>query len=156
MAATSRACAPGFTPQFSSSSLLAALVANRWIWLVRWRTGRHREALWKSFVLPAGGGAVLAVFDDAGLPILDYARAATARWSSALPCVPPPSRVGCNKRLCRWSPRLEYFGPTMSTIDRRGADRGDYPGAKAGQQPNPSGWSKMLRKHRPHKPQFWK
>ena len=46
-----------------------------WLWLVRWRTGRHRHPLWKSLVLPAGGVThVLAAADDAVLPPLDNAR----------------------------------------------------------------------------------
>jgi hypothetical protein len=37
--------APGFTPQFSWLALVLALAATAsWAWLVRWRTGRHREA----------------------------------------------------------------------------------------------------------------
>jgi 4-amino-4-deoxy-L-arabinose transferase-like glycosyltransferase len=68
--------APGFTPQFSALPLLIALAATAcWIWLVRWRTGRHREALWKSLVLPAGGVALCwLLLMTLGLQIVDYAR----------------------------------------------------------------------------------
>jgi hypothetical protein len=42
---------------------------------VRWRAGRHRSALWKSLVLPAGGTALCwLLFMTLWLPVLDYAR----------------------------------------------------------------------------------
>ena len=51
--------APGFEPVFQPLALLAALLATlAWAWLARWRTGRHRPALWKSLVLPAAGTAL--------------------------------------------------------------------------------------------------
>ena len=75
-AANVQKLAPGFTPQFSALPLLIALAATAcWIWLVRWRTGRHREALWKSLVLPAGGVALCwLLLMTLGLQIVDYAR----------------------------------------------------------------------------------
>jgi hypothetical protein len=46
-----------------------------WLWLVRWRTGRHRAAVWKSLVLPAGGVALCwLLVMTLWLPVLDYAR----------------------------------------------------------------------------------
>ena len=51
--------APGFETSFSLLALLLAAAGTlAWLWLVRWRTGRHREALWKSMVLPASGVAL--------------------------------------------------------------------------------------------------
>ena len=51
--------APGFEPVFQWPALLAALAATlAWAWLARWRTGRHRAALWKSLVLPAAGATL--------------------------------------------------------------------------------------------------
>jgi 4-amino-4-deoxy-L-arabinose transferase-like glycosyltransferase len=66
----------GFEPMFSAPALAAATAATTaWVWLVRWRTGRHRDALWKSLVLPAGGVTLcLVLLMTLGLPILDYAR----------------------------------------------------------------------------------
>ncbi len=50
-----------------------------WGWLVRWRTGRHRAAIWKSLVLPAGGVALCwLLLMTLWLPVLDYARSYTA------------------------------------------------------------------------------
>lgn len=68
--------APGFEPSFSWLAFASALAATAaWAWLVRWRTGRHRVAIWKSLVLPAGG-AVLCwlLLMTLWLPVLDFAR----------------------------------------------------------------------------------
>ncbi|MBS0342640.1 MAG: hypothetical protein JSS56_19160, partial [Proteobacteria bacterium] len=68
--------APGFVPQYSTIALLFAVAATiAWGWLVRWRTGRHRAALWKTLVLPAGGAALCwTLVMTLWLPPLDYAR----------------------------------------------------------------------------------
>ena len=67
---------PGFVSTFSPLALLLAAVGTAaWIWLVRWRTGRHREALWKSLVLPAGGVALCWLLTmTLWLAPLDFAR----------------------------------------------------------------------------------
>ena len=72
-------------------AFIAALAGDvAWLWLVRWRTARNREAIWKSLVLPAGGAALgwLLVM-TLWLPVLDYARSyapvvqrLTAAWTS--------------------------------------------------------------------------
>lgn len=68
--------APGFVPQFSAVAFIFAVTATlAWAWLVRWRTGRHRAALWKTLVLPAGGAALCwTLVMTLWLPVLDYAR----------------------------------------------------------------------------------
>ena len=68
--------APGFVPEFSFWALLFAIGATvAWIWLVRWRTGRHQAALWKTLALPAGGAALCwMLVMTLWLPPLDYAR----------------------------------------------------------------------------------
>jgi 4-amino-4-deoxy-L-arabinose transferase-like glycosyltransferase len=68
--------APEFQPGFSALALaFAALGTLAWVWLVRWRTGRHRHPLWKSLVLPAGGVAVCwLLLMTLWLPLLDHAR----------------------------------------------------------------------------------
>ncbi len=68
--------AVGFEASFSWLALiLAAAGTLAWLWLVRWRTGRHREALWKSLALPAGGVALCwLLLMTLWLPLLDYAR----------------------------------------------------------------------------------
>jgi hypothetical protein len=68
--------APGFEGRFSALPFAVAVAATlAWLALVRWRTGRHRAALWKSLVLPAGGVALLwLLLMTLWLPLLDYAR----------------------------------------------------------------------------------
>jgi hypothetical protein len=68
--------APGFIPTFSLVALLAALAATvAWAWLVRWRTGRHQQVIWKSLVLPAGGAELCwLLLMTLWLPALDYGR----------------------------------------------------------------------------------
>ena len=68
--------APGFVPTFSIAPFLIALAASgAWFWLVKWRAGRHRAAIWKSMVLPAGGAALCwLLLMTLWLPLLDYAR----------------------------------------------------------------------------------
>jgi 4-amino-4-deoxy-L-arabinose transferase-like glycosyltransferase len=68
--------APGFEAQFSVPAFVLGLAATlAWGWLVRWRTGRHREALWRSLVLPAGGVTLVwLLMLTLWLPLLNYAR----------------------------------------------------------------------------------
>ncbi|VWX63619.1 4-amino-4-deoxy-L-arabinose transferase [Burkholderiales bacterium 8X] len=75
MAASVTRLVPGFIPSVSWLALVFALAATlAWCWLVRWRTGRHRAALWKTLVLPAGGAALCWLLGTTlWLPALDYA-----------------------------------------------------------------------------------
>lgn len=90
--------APEYVPVFSAPALaIAALGTLAWIWLVRWRTGRHRHPLWKSLVLPAGGVAVCwLLLMTLWLPLLDHARSyrpLLARLSEQIPreaCIAAP------------------------------------------------------------------
>ncbi len=68
--------APEYVSRFQALALLVALVITLiWLWLVRWRTGRHREALWKSMVLPASGVVLnWTLLMTLWLPLLDHAR----------------------------------------------------------------------------------
>lgn len=68
--------APGFVPSFSPTAFGIALAATlAWVWLVKWRAGRHRAAIWKSMVLPAGGAALCwMLLMTLWLPLLDFAR----------------------------------------------------------------------------------
>ena len=68
--------APGFEASFSWLAFLAALGATlAWAWLVKWRAGAQRAAIWKSLVLPAGGATLSwMLLMTLWLPLLDYAR----------------------------------------------------------------------------------
>lgn len=68
--------APGFEHSFSFLPFAIAIVGTlAWAWLVKWRVGRHRTAIWKSLVLPAGGAALSwLLLMTLWLPLLDFAR----------------------------------------------------------------------------------
>ena len=68
--------APGFEPSFSWFAFCAAVAATvAWAWLVKWRAGENRAAIWKSLVLPAGGATLCwLLLMTLWLPLLDYAR----------------------------------------------------------------------------------
>ncbi len=68
--------APGFEPSFSWFAFLAAVAATlAWTWLVKWRAGAQRAAIWKSLVLPAGGATLCwLLLMTLWMPLLNYAR----------------------------------------------------------------------------------
>ncbi len=67
---------PGFEPRFIILPFVFATIATlAWGWLVQWRIGRHRSALWKSMVLPAGGAALCwLLLTTLWMPALNHAR----------------------------------------------------------------------------------
>lgn len=87
--------APAFVPEFSWPLLLPAVLATAaWAWLLVWRVGRHRSALWKSLVLPAGGATLCwLLLMTLWLPLLDHARSygpisrQIASLTAGAPCV---------------------------------------------------------------------
>jgi 4-amino-4-deoxy-L-arabinose transferase-like glycosyltransferase len=97
--------APGFEPSFSMLAFVSALAATiAWAWLVRWRTGRHRVAIWKSLVLPASGAALCwLLLMTLWLPVLDYARGYTPLVRAVARHI---ERPGC----------VEVFGLTRAQI----------------------------------------
>ena len=103
---------PGYLNRFSWPELVLALAGTvAWLWLVGWRTGRHRHPLWKSLVLPAGGVSVCwLLVMTLLLPPLDNARSYRAMMQRISREVPAGSCV-----LAPGMPRaqvvaLEYFG----------------------------------------------
>ena len=68
--------APDFVHRFSPLPFaLAVLATLGWLALVRWRTGGHRLALWKSLVLPAAGACLCwLLLMTLWLPLLNYGR----------------------------------------------------------------------------------
>jgi 4-amino-4-deoxy-L-arabinose transferase-like glycosyltransferase len=147
--------APGFTAQFSLLALLLALLASAgWIWLLRWRTGRHREALWKSLVLPAGGVALCwLLLMTLGLPILDYARSNRPIVERIARHVPAGQCIAAPGQPLALVAALEFFG-SYEVDARRSADktRCNYlvriePATAA--KPPPDGWMRIARERRP-------
>ena len=76
MAASVAKLTPGFQPSFQGLAFVLALGASLvWLWLVKWRVGRHQKAIWTSLVLPASGAALCwLLLMTLWLPMLDYAR----------------------------------------------------------------------------------
>ncbi len=72
--------APGFVANFSTLAFAIAVAATLvWAWLVQWRVGRHRAAIWKSLVLPAGGAALCwLLLMTLWMPLLNYAQSYVA------------------------------------------------------------------------------
>lgn len=104
--------APGFTPRFSAVELTAAALATlAWVWLVRWRTGRHRAALWKSLVLPASGVALCwLLVMTLGLPLFDYARSYRPLVERVAAHVPKQSCMAAPNMTRAQLASFEFFG----------------------------------------------
>lgn len=104
--------APGFVPKFSGFALTAALLGTlAWLWLVQWRTGRHRHPLWKSMVLPASGVAVCwMLVMSLGLPLFDYARSYRPLITRIAQHVPRDACISAPGMSRAQIAALEYFG----------------------------------------------
>ena len=104
--------APGFAARLSWPALAIALAGTlAWMALVRWRTGRHRDALWKSLVLPAGGVALAwLLLMTLWLPLLDYARSSRAWVARLAPQVPAGQCIAAPDLPRSAVAALEHFG----------------------------------------------
>ncbi len=147
--------APGFEASFSALALAAALIGSlSWLWLLRWRTGRHRQAIWKSLVLPAGGVALCwLLLMTLGLPILDYARSnrplATliARHLSDSGCVSAPGQALATIAALEYFTRVEV--DARSSIDDTRCPYMIRQEARAAAIEVPAGWELVARERRP-------
>lgn len=90
--------APGFQPSFSALAFAFAIAATLvWAWLVQWRVGRHRAAIWKSLVLPAGGAALCwMLLMTLWMPLLNYTQSYNALVGHTLQRLQP---LGCVEAL---------------------------------------------------------
>jgi 4-amino-4-deoxy-L-arabinose transferase-like glycosyltransferase len=147
--------APGFAPQFDLLALALAVAGTFcWIWLVRWRTGRHREALWKSLVLPAGGVALCwLLLMTLGLQILDYARSNRPIVERIARHVPAGECVAAPEQALHLVAALEFFGRYRVDACSAADDTPcNYlvrvePAGLAG--PGLEGWTRIARERRP-------
>ena len=103
---------PGYQPHFSWLALAVAVVGTLlWLALVRWRTGRHSHALWKSLVLPAGGVALCwLLFLSLWLPLLDQARSYRLLMTRVKEHVPATECIHAPDASVALLTGLEYFG----------------------------------------------
>jgi 4-amino-4-deoxy-L-arabinose transferase-like glycosyltransferase len=67
---------PEYVPRVVWWELVLALaVSGAWAALVRWRSGRHRTAIWKTLVLPAGGATLCwLLLATLWMPLLNFAQ----------------------------------------------------------------------------------
>jgi len=133
--------APGFVGQFSALALVLALAGTlAWVWLVRWRTGRHREALWKSMVLPASGVALCwLLLMTLWLPLLDYARSPRPWVQRVATMVPPEACISGASLAPAAVAALEHFGRWRVDASSAAAD-------------GPCDWQLRVTKMRPLPP----
>jgi hypothetical protein len=96
--------APGFEPTFGWLAFFIALAATGvWGWLVVWRTAKHRQALWKSLVLPAGGAALCwLLLMTLWLPLLNFARSYKP-WVQQIQSVMSKQDSARTKNVCMLS-----------------------------------------------------
>lgn len=113
--------APGFTPSFSWWPFAVALFATvSWLLLVAWRTRRHRAAIWKSLVLPAGGATLVWVLlMTLWLPALDYGRSYAPHMRLVVNTIPADTAcvnvAGLNSGQVA---ALHYYGPWKQQLFR--------------------------------------
>lgn len=103
---------PGFVPTFSwATVLLAAAGTLAWLWLLRWRARRHREALWRSMVLPASGVALCwLLVMTLGLRLADYVRSPRPLVTALAARMAPPTCIAAPGLAPALVAALEYFG----------------------------------------------
>jgi len=147
-----RKLAVGFEPRFSLLALLAAVAASAaWMALVRWRTARHRHALWKTLVLSAGGVALGWLLTlTLMLPPIDYARSNNAlvgRLRAHLPananCVAAPDQPLATLAA------LEFIGRWKVESTQTLAQTACQYAVQAGESAVPDGWEALALVHRP-------
>lgn len=146
--------APGFEASFSPLALAAAVVGTlAWLWLLRWRTGRHREALWKSLVLPAGGVALCWLLTmTLLLQPLDHARSNRALVARIAQHVPPTACIAAPRAAPSLVAALEHLGRWR--IDARPGAAADDCGyllrvGPVGTTPPADGWELLATLQRP-------
>lgn len=150
------AVAPNYTPVFNPLTLLLALGATAvWVWLVRWRTSRHRKALWKSLVLPAGGVLLTWML---GMTLLlhplDYTRSLTPWIQAMRPALGPVPCVLAPGMQMAYVAALEAQGGWLVDARPEAFERQDCPvllltEARNGQTPKVEGWEFSSRVRRP-------
>jgi hypothetical protein len=147
--------APGFVPQFSSVALAVAVASTlAWLWLVRWRTARHRTALWRSLVLPAGGVLLAwSLLMTLWLPLLDYARSYRAHVSLLARHIPADACIAAPKLSRALTAALEYHGRWRVEAFADPADTNCpvllLPGTVHSEPATPPGWQRVAVERRP-------
>lgn len=145
----------GFMPSFSLLALLLAIVGTlAWLWLVRWRTGRHQHALWKSLVLPASGVALCwLLLMTLWLPLLDYARSYRPLIERIARHVPRSACIAGPDLPRGQVVALEHMGgyqvDAVTPADATGCEFLLRLEGSSRPRPAPAGWSLVARERRP-------
>jgi len=154
--------APGFEAQFSLLALGLAVVGMVcWVALLRWRTGHHQPALWKSLVLPAGGVALCwLLLMTLWLPLIDYARSPRPWVDRIATVVPAQACIEAPGVSIVMVSALEFFGgwqvnasPTQGDCDwllrvaRTGGDEKERGASSA--PPDATRWEQVAQERRP-------
>lgn len=146
--------APGFEGRFAALPFaLAVLGTVAWLALVRWRTGRHQQALWKSLVLPAGGVALAwLLLMTLWLPLLDYARSNRPWVARIVPHVPkgacvaaigyPRATIASLEQYGRWRVEAQPGAGSECAVRLLQVRRGEAAAT-------PPGWELVARVRRP-------
>jgi hypothetical protein len=152
--------APEFVPRFSPLALGIALAGTvAWLALVRWRTGHHRHALWKSLVLPAGGVALSwLLLMTLWLPLLDHARSYRPLVQRLATHLPPTGCVATQNVSRSQLAALEVHGTWRLSLDPRTTDcawlllgHREHLNTPEARQETPvvPGWTLVARERRP-------
>jgi 4-amino-4-deoxy-L-arabinose transferase-like glycosyltransferase len=141
----------GYQNRFSWPELVFALAGTiAWLWLVRWRTGRHRHPLWKSLVLPAGGVSVCwLLVMTLLLPPLDNARSYRGMMQRIARQVPAGSCVAAPGMSRAQVVALEYLGGYRVDATGKAADaRCSFLMLTHGEKPPAAAWQFVSREYR--------
>jgi len=142
---------PGYANAFSWTALVLALAGTTaWLWLVRWRTGRNRQPLWKSLVLPAGGVSVcFLLVMTLLLPPLDNARSYRGMMQRIARIVPAGACVAAPGMAQAQVVALEYFGGWRVDATDGAADSAcDFLMLTQTHTPAPAPWLFVVRESR--------
>ena len=115
--------APGFETVFQWPAFAAAVLGTlAWVALARWRTGRHRTALWKSLVLPAAGTALCwLLLMTLWLPALNYGRSYAPQMAQLRRIIGPAACVQVRGLTAAQITALHYHGG-WRTVPANGGD----------------------------------
>jgi 4-amino-4-deoxy-L-arabinose transferase-like glycosyltransferase len=110
---------PAYVPRIVWWELALALaVSGAWAALVRWRSGRHRTAIWKTLVLPAGGATLCwLLLATLWMPLLDFAqsyKALSVQVQRSIPKGQCVQTLGLDRHeiaALRWYGQLKLASP---------------------------------------------
>lgn len=124
--------APGFVPEFSFLLFAVATLATlAWIWLVGWRVGAHRQALWKSLVLPAAGATLCwLLLMTLWLPLLDFGRSYGPLSRRVASLVPADTCVLVDGLSSAQIAALQYHG-RLTLVSTQQPEHADAPACRA-------------------------